>query len=135
MFFVDTSALSALLLPEDRNHDFALGWLEKNRDEKFITTDYILDELYTVLLVRSKNKRWTIDTIYSFKNTDWIEKIVFVTQEDYYQAEQVFLNYVDKEWSFTDCICKVVMERLNINQIFAFDDHFNQFGTLSVFPN
>lgn len=36
----------------------------------------------------------------------------------------------DKEWSFTDCTTKVVMENLGISQVFAFDHHFDQMGFL-----
>lgn len=41
---------------------------------------------------------------------------------------------VDKQWSFTDCTSRVVMERLGIQKVFAFDDHFRQFGTVTVVP-
>ena len=43
-------------------------------------------------------------------------------------------QYQDKGWSFTDCVSRVIMQRLDIRTAFAFDDHFRQFGTVTVVP-
>ena len=40
----------------------------------------------------------------------------------------------DKEWSFTDCVSRAVIERLGITTAVAFDEHFRQFGTVIVVP-
>ena len=32
-----------------------------------------------------------------------------------------------KDWSFTDCTSKVIMERLRMTHAFAFDSHFRLF--------
>ena len=134
MIFADTSALASLLLPSDSDHKRARAWLEQNSQQEIVTTDYIIDELYTLLLVRSKSKSWTIDAIARFQSSKWISELLFLTREDFYQAEQVFLAYEDKGWSFTDCTCKIVIGRLGISKIFAFDKHFNQFGSLTMVP-
>lgn len=134
MVFADTSALAALLIPSDKNHTKALEWMKSNPEEEVITTDYVIDELFTVLLSRTKNKVWVIDTINKFRATKWISQMIFVTQEDFFRAEQLFLAYDDKGWSFTDCTTKVVMEKIQITQAFAFDPHFNQFGSVTVVP-
>jgi len=134
MVFADTTALASLLTPSDINHKRARAWLEQNSQQQIITTDYIIDELYTLLLVRSKNKSWTIDAVTRFLGSEWISELVFITREDFYQAEQVFLAYQDKGWSFTDCTCKIVIARLGIPQSFSFDEHFKQFGSLTVVP-
>jgi predicted nucleic acid-binding protein len=41
-------------------------------------------------------------------------------------------RFGDKDWSFTDCASKVVIESRDIRQAFAFDRHFGQFGTVQV---
>ena len=134
MIFADTTALAALLLPPDANHKRARAWIEQNSQQQILTTDYIIDELYTILLARSKSKSWTIDAVSRFQSSKWISELVFITREDFYQAEQIFLAYEDKGWSFTDCTCKIVITRLGIPQAFTFDEHFTQFGSLSVVP-
>jgi predicted nucleic acid-binding protein len=58
----------------------------------------------------------------------------WVTEADVRSAWQVFSAYRDKQWSFTDCVSRAVMERLGITTAFAFDEHFRQFGTIAVVP-
>jgi predicted nucleic acid-binding protein len=38
----------------------------------------------------------------------------------------------DKNWSFTDCSSKVVIQKLRLTQAFAFDHHFHQYGSLET---
>lgn len=135
MVFADTTALASLLIPTDENHKKAKSWLQNNSREPIITTDYIIDELYTLILVRSKSKSWTVSAVNRFLSSDWISELLFVTREDFFQAEQVFLAFQDKGWSFTDCTCKIVIDRLGIPRAFTFDEHFNQFGSLQVVPS
>ncbi len=61
-------------------------------------------------------------------------RIEWVTPTDVQSAWNIFVSFRDKEWSFTDCISRVVMERLGITHAFAFDEHFRQFGTVTVVP-
>ncbi len=58
----------------------------------------------------------------------------FCTRDEILLAWDTFHRYSDKEWSFTDCLSKVVMERLAIRTAFAFDQHFRQFGSVLVVP-
>ena len=60
--------------------------------------------------------------------------IYYLTKDDIRDTWQVFTRYADKEWSFTDCASKVIMEKLGITEAFAFDQHFRQFGTVNVVP-
>ena len=135
MIFADTTALASLLIPTDENHAKAKAWLKGNADRHIVTTDYIIDELYTLILYRSKSKRWTINAVTGFLDSEWISELLFVTREDFYQAEQLFLAYQDKGWSFTDCTCKIIIDRLGIPQAFTFDEHFGQFGSLVTVPS
>jgi predicted nucleic acid-binding protein len=57
-----------------------------------------------------------------------------VTSSDVARAWQVYSTHRDKAWSVTDCVSKVVIERLGVEYAFAFDVHFRQFGTLTVVP-
>ena len=64
-----------------------------------------------------------------------VARLEWVKPADALQAWEIFSRYRDKAWSFTDCISFVVMNRLKIQQAFAFDEHFRQFGTVAVVPN
>jgi predicted nucleic acid-binding protein len=53
-------------------------------------------------------------------------RIERVNEGNFIRVWEVFQQYRDKEWSFTDCTSKVVMARLSITYAFAFDSHFEQ---------
>ena len=63
-----------------------------------------------------------------------IAQVARVLPDDIQRAWDIFRRYDDKGWSFTDCVSRVVMERLGIQRAFAFDDHFRQFGMVIVVP-
>lgn len=126
--FVDTSFFKALLDVRDDFHKKASAVsfiLEKNRT-KLITTNYILDEAYTLLRVRrgleiAKKLR---ELVFS---GDRNVQIVRVQADDEANAWKLFLN----NWSglsFTDCTSFAVMKRLDLKEVAAFDTHFTKAG-------
>lgn len=131
MIFVDTGAWYAASVPDDDNHSAARRWLDGNTDP-LLTTDYIIDETLTLLKIRGY-PTLALDlgeALFAGELAD----IVLVSEEDLHQAWHVFRQFRDKEWSFTDCTSKIIIERLRITHAFAFDQHFRQFGTVAVLP-
>jgi predicted nucleic acid-binding protein len=131
MIFVDTSAWYALSSVRDANHLEAKRFLASVR-ERLVTTDYVIDETLTLFRSRGENQH-----AIAF-GTEVIDgsfaEIITVDNKDFIHAWKVFQQFGDKAWSFTDCASRVVMQRLGIHQAFAFDDHFRQFGTVTVVP-
>ena len=99
---------------------------------RLITTDYIIDEALTALKARGEPRRAFELGERFFNGT--LTLIYYLSQDDIQRAWHVFRQYTDKEWSFTDCTSRVVMEELGITQAFSFDQHFRQFGTVAVLP-
>ena len=66
--------------------------------------------------------------------TGGLTTIHFLTPKQIEQAWEIFRRFRDKDWSFTDCTSKVVVEELGIAAAFAFDQHFRQFGSVRVLP-
>lgn len=97
-----------------------------------LTTDYVIDETLTLLRVRGERRR-SLDLGAQFFLHDLAE-IHKVTPVDLTLAWKTFEQFDDKNWSFTDCTSRVVMEQLEIHVTFAFDHHFHQFGTVQVVP-
>ena len=128
---VDTSAWFALYVPDDQDHSSAFQWYEAN-NQPLLTTDYIIDELLTLLRFRGELRR-SLDVAQDLTTTLEIP-IERITPADFDAAIGVFQRFGDRRWSFTDCTSRVVMERLGIRQAFSFDEHFRQFGTVSVVP-
>jgi|SRR5689334_2736727 len=131
MIFVDTGAWYASLVPTDPDHSRAVQWLATNRFP-LLTTDYVIDEKLTLLRVRGERKRALMLGARFFQND--VAEIHKITTADLTLAWKTFEQFEDKNWSFTDCTSKVVMEQLNIREAFAFDHHFHQFGTVHVVP-
>ncbi|GAB4417178.1 MAG: hypothetical protein Fur0044_12770 [Anaerolineae bacterium] len=131
MIFVDTGAWFTSVIPSDRDHTAATHWLNQNR-APLLTTDYVIDETLTLLKARGQYGRAMVLGEQFFRGA--LGKIYYLTEPDILLAWQVFKQFSDKEWSFTDCTSKVVMEKLQITQAFAFDHHFRQFGSVEVVP-
>jgi predicted nucleic acid-binding protein len=131
VIFVDTGAWFAAFVPNDTDHAAADAWLETNA-EPLVTTDYVIDELLTLMKMRGEFRRALRLGASLF--AEEIAQIAWVLPDDIQQAWNIFRRYDDKGWSFTDCVSRVVMERLGIQRAFAFDDHFRQFGTVIVMP-
>jgi predicted nucleic acid-binding protein len=131
VIFVDTGARFARFVPSDRDHAAARDWFEQNR-EPLLTTDYVVDELLTLLKVRGEFQR-ALEVGASLLNGEVCD-LEWGTETDVKDAWQMFSSYRDKEWSFTDCVCRAVINRLAITTAFAFDEHFRQFGTVAVVP-
>lgn len=129
--FVDTSAWDALADSRDAHHNLALLFRQEITGRaQLIVTDYVLDELYTLLLlnigyqgaVKFKNK---LDILVQ----EGVVSVVWVTEAIAQEAWGVFERFnVDKNWSFTDCVSYVVMKQHKITEAFTFDHHFEQMG-------
>lgn len=131
MIFVDTSAWFAGAVAEDINHPAAARWLEQNV-EPLLTTDYIIDEVLTLLRARGQPAAALMLGRQFFTGT--IATVHYLTEAELLEAWHVFGTFSDKTWSFTDCTSKVLMEQLRINRAFAFDRHFPQFGGVNAVP-
>ena len=87
-----------------------------------------MDETLTLLLVRGEGQcEITLGTSFFVGR---LATVHYLTPDEINAAWQVFHRLRDKNWSFTDCTSKVVMERLGCTRATAFDDHFRQFGAV-----
>ena len=131
MIFVDTGAWFASVVPWDANHVAATTWLSQNQFP-LITTDYIIDETLTLLRARNESARALI------LGEQFLDKsmaqLYFLDESDIRLAWKVFQGFADKDWSFTDCTSKIIIEKLAVKSAFAFDQHFRQFGSVRVEP-
>ena len=132
--FVDTSAWDAIEDSGDRHHAAALRFKEDlvQQRARLYVTNFVLDACYTLLLfnigyTRTIAFKRTIDLM----RASGILVVVHVSEELEQTAWAVFERFnQDKQWSFTDCTTKVVMDNLGLSQVFAFDHHFEQMGFL-----
>ena len=129
--FVDTGAWFVYFVRRDPDHAAAIDWTRQNR-QPLVTTDYVIDELLILLKLRESHRvAAAAGEALLQQNVARVERI---TESDFRAAWEVFRQYRDKGWSFTDCTSKTIMERLGITHAFAFDTHFEEFGTIVRVP-
>lgn len=127
--FVDTSAWCAIEDRDDTHHNEALQFKDEVAGTcVLVTTNYVLDETYTLLLLNIGHQK-TVDfhsTIEQMARVGilHIQQISEALGEETWKIFERFNT--DKEWSFTDCASYVVMKQLEIREAFAFDHHFEQ---------
>jgi len=131
MIFVDTGAWFASVVPSDSDYLSASTWLSRNT-EPLLTTDYVIDETLTLLKVRGETSRALRLGEEFFRGS--MATVYYLTDADVVHTWETFRQYSDKHWSFTDCASKVIMDKLHLTHAFAFDRHFQQFGTITVVP-
>ena len=132
MTFADTSGWDASLIPEGPHYGAALDWLRPHSG-RLLTTDSVIDE--TLTLFRSRGYRAaTLDWGTTMFGPNSPVAVHYLTPADIAAAWDVFRRFADKDWRFTDCTSKIVMESLGITTAFSFDHHFHQFGSVAVVP-
>lgn len=131
MIFVDTGPLYAMAVPTDEYHESAVRWYTEHCPD-LVTTDLIVYEVLTLL--RSRGHKATAIDLGNDLFSNETAVVEWITRGDVEAAWRVFREFDDKDWSFADCVSRVVMERLGIERAFAFDEHFRQFGTVTVVP-
>jgi len=131
VIFVDTNAWFASIVPWDQNHAAATAWLATNTEPLF-TTDYVADETLTLLRVRNERALSEQFGVELFAGK--LGRLYYLTEVDIADAWRVYRQFRDKDWSFTDCTSKVMIERMKIKTSFSFDQHFRQFGSVTVVP-
>ena len=127
--FVDTSAWYALLDKNDANHYAAVKFYD-SLVHPLVTSNYIADEVITLARIRLGYK-----VAVEVGQKLWDESIanlIRVMPEDEKKAWEIFVKYRDKTFSFTDCSSFALMERIGITEVFAFDEHFMQYGSFVV---
>lgn len=131
MIFIDTGAWYASFVSADADHAVATQWMARNT-QRLVTTDYVMDETLTLLRSRGYSSIAMQFGLNAFAGR--LAIVHYLTPAEIAAAWDVFNRFADKEWSFTDCTSKVVMESLGITIAFSFDQHFRQFGSVAVVP-
>jgi len=131
MVFVDTGAWFAYHVPVDPQHKSVRAWLEQSR-EALLTTDFCIDETLTLFLARGLVSR-ALEAGRMFFHTNEV-RIRYLEKGEIHRAWILFQQRAAAGWSFTDCTSKIVIDDLAITTAVALDDHFRQFGGITVVP-
>lgn len=131
---VDSSAYFALSDQQEHHHNRAKVIIQglATQGWRLFTTNFIVVETHALLLTRlGRQFAWRFLQDIDHGTT----AIVRVAIEDELRARAIIYQYDDKDFSLTDAISFVVMERLRITHAFTFDHHFTQYGLTALTPD
>ena len=126
--FMDSAGFLALWDASDEHHDAAARLQEEliGHRRRFVTSEYVVDETVTLLLVRHSHAAAT-DFLDTLERSEAL-RLEWIGPDRFHAAAAFFRKHADKEWSFTDCVSFAVMHELRIREAFTTDLHFKQAG-------
>jgi predicted nucleic acid-binding protein len=129
--FVDSSAWITLSDSREERHPRAKRYylhLIKAKAHIY-TSDYVLAETYTRIRYDGGHRQALRfhNLITSAEKLGYVET-VWVDQNTFHQAWEIFARYRDQLFSFVDCTSFVLAQQLHVDSVFAFDDDFAIIG-------
>jgi predicted nucleic acid-binding protein len=130
--FMDSAGFLALWDAGDEHHGTAVALQEEltRKRRRFLTTEYVVDETITLLLVRHSHTA-AVDFLDTVQRSE-VLKLEWIGPDRFYAAGAIFRKHADKAWSFTDCVSFATMRELRIREAFTSDHHFKQAGFLPL---
>ncbi|MCI0540008.1 MAG: PIN domain-containing protein [Verrucomicrobiales bacterium] len=128
--FIDSSFWIAFRSEKQTHHARARGIVADLFRERaqFLSTPFVFAEVHATfsrsVLVREQ-------IIADF----WENRLMHlaeISNDDYHDAIALLRQHEDKSYPFCDGVSFVIMQRLQISRVAAFDDHFHQFGEFEV---
>lgn len=126
--FVDTSAWKAMVDADDDFHEQAKNIFPnlKKKSVILVTSNFILDETFT--LVR---QRCGLIIVLKLRDLFALSTGELIIDRITFSDEARAWKWFEKDWSklsYTDCVTFAQMERLDIQKVFTFDQHFSRAG-------
>lgn len=124
--FVDTSAILALLVATDEAHPAAKRAFAQlaAREVALLTTSYVLVETYALL-----GRRLGIAAVRGFREQFApLLEVVWVGQGLHERALDTLLQRQSRQLSLVDVTSFLVIGEQRIEEVFAFDRHFEEEG-------
>jgi predicted nucleic acid-binding protein len=131
-FFLDTSAILAVLDQNDGNHQAAkTQWIEMiNRGDELVSHNYILVETSAIVL-----RRLGVEAVRVLeRDVVPVLRLIWVTREVHEAAVGVHQVAGRRTLSLVDCVSFEIMRRTGILTAFAFDRHFREYGYETIPP-
>jgi predicted nucleic acid-binding protein len=130
--FIDTSGFYALLVRGDDQHDRARHAMRKaaKKKQRFVTTDYVLDEAATLLMARGGSP--VIPALFESVSASKACRVVWMDVERFEKTKVLFIKNLDRIWSFTDCFSFIVMKDLQLREALSKDAHFRAAGFIPL---
>ncbi|KXB01146.1 hypothetical protein AKJ41_02580 [candidate division MSBL1 archaeon SCGC-AAA259O05] len=125
--FLDTGIFIAERNADDKRHsrgEELMKSILKNDYGKAYTSDYVVDEAITLMLMRTKRHKLATDIGEYVLDSPRI-RILRVTEEIFDSAWRKFRSFEESPISFTDCTTLALMEERRIEKLASFDSGFD----------
>lgn len=123
--FIDTSFLIAFVLTDDEHHRRAVAWHHVIQGG-LLTTEYVLVEFVDALW-DPPLRPLAVETVSVLRRRAGVQ-VVPASTLLFDDGLAMFADRRDKEWSLTDCLSFVVMQRREVTDALTSDHHFEQAG-------
>jgi predicted nucleic acid-binding protein len=123
--FADTGSFLALINPRDQYHLSAAD-LNSRLSVPLVTTAWVLLEFANA--ISASRARAQFERVLVRLRSESDAKIIVAEPDLFDRGCQLYMARPDKEWSLTDCISFVVMEREGLSDVLTADRHFEQAG-------
>lgn len=126
--FVDSGAWLALADRRDRYHETAVAVYPQllRQIPRLVTTNLVIAETYN-LIRRRLGYEAGIKFLQSSRQTSRLVR-VYSDADLEIAAEEILQQYADQTFSFVDAVSFAVMKQRDLEQVFAFDHHFQVMG-------
>jgi predicted nucleic acid-binding protein len=131
LVFADTEYFVALLSKQDPHHEDAITFAALVDDDKtitLVTTDAVLTETLNFVARYGTEVRTAAIELVRVVLSSPASRVEPQTRDLFNDAMALYADRPDKDWSLTDCMSLVVMDRLDITDALAYDHAFVQAG-------
>lgn len=132
MIILDTNIIVAFYNTRDENHEKAVKLMKDITEGKYgnlYITDYIFDEIITVIFIRLKDLSKVIEIGEAIRKS---VEILSVGKIIFDGAWELFISQRKTWFSFTDCATLSAMHRRNIKNIATFDKDFKEIKGIDI---
>jgi predicted nucleic acid-binding protein len=132
--FLDTSGFYALLVKEEKVHNYAAKWMAGISAERplLATTDLVLSE--TATLLKARGYRELLSVFFDFLASTSALRVRWFDPKLFNETRAFFLRHSDHGYSFVDAGSFVVMRQLGLTDALTTDRHFREAGFISLLP-
>ncbi|MFL5732518.1 MAG: type II toxin-antitoxin system VapC family toxin [Chloroflexia bacterium] len=133
--FVNATGWLALYNPKDPNHDPVVQLWEDLRTQpvRFVSTDYVLDEVYTAL--KFFGSLHSAQAFHQLVANSALIRLFMTDSVIFDRAWEVFVNDEQPNWTFTDCVNYSVIQYLGLTEVITFDPNFTAPGLTILMRN
>jgi len=129
--FIDTSAYISLFIKKDINHQKVVEKLNQYKKQRalFLTSDYVLSELYT-RLIYDFNKKALKDNIKNINKAIKNGELEVLKIDDFLfkKAEKIIQKFAEHKISFTDATICACQKYFKLDEIFTLYSDFKKIG-------